>query len=253
MKHLLEDFFFENKHFAEINPLICGQEQCLPLHSCGPEIRNHYLIHYVISGKGILRMNHTTYRISGGQVFLIKPYTMFFYQADKEDPWHYIWIGFSGKYADIFKSFPDAVFKMDSYPFQKMLDVKYYNGTESEFLAGRLFILISEIFKTSSSNHVDAVINYIKTNYMRNISISGIADQLSLNRCYLSSLFKKATGKSIQTFLLETKIHESLNLLKNGYSINEVASLVGYADSFTFSKAFKRVYGKSPKNFREIL
>lgn len=253
MKHLIEDFLFENKHFTEINPLICGQEQCKPLHSCGPEIRNHYLIHYVLSGKGILRMQNETYHIQQGQVFLIKPNVLFFYQADNDDPWHYIWVGFSGSYADVLKDYRSTVFLMNSYFFSKMMDVKHYKGMEPEFLAGRIYILIAELFKQqTATNHVEAVINYIKTNYMRNISITDIAAQLSLNRCYLTTIFKHATGKSMQTFLLETKIHESLVLLRQGYSINEVSTLIGYADPFTYSKAFKRIYGKSPKHFREL-
>ncbi len=45
---------FPNDHFLDIRPYQYGWEQCKPLHSFGPFVRNHYLFHYIISGKGML-------------------------------------------------------------------------------------------------------------------------------------------------------------------------------------------------------
>mgnify|MGYP000004972814 CR=1 FL=1 len=45
---------FPNERFIDLNIYQFGYEQCSPLHSFGPFVRNHYLFHYIISGKGTL-------------------------------------------------------------------------------------------------------------------------------------------------------------------------------------------------------
>ena len=48
---------FPNENFLDLRLYQYGWEQCAPLHSYGPTVRNHYLFHYVISGQGWLDSN----------------------------------------------------------------------------------------------------------------------------------------------------------------------------------------------------
>ena len=48
---------FPDEHFMDLTLYQFGYEKCAPLHSFGPFVRNHYLFHYVISGKGTLHSN----------------------------------------------------------------------------------------------------------------------------------------------------------------------------------------------------
>ena len=77
-----------------------GEEKCQPFHFYGPAQRTHYLIHFVVSGKGTFRYPGQTQVIEAGQGFLILPGEETFYQADGLDPWHYAWVGYSGALAD---------------------------------------------------------------------------------------------------------------------------------------------------------
>ena len=45
---------FSNELFLDLTVYQYGYEKCDPLHSYGPFVRNHYLFHYIISGKGTL-------------------------------------------------------------------------------------------------------------------------------------------------------------------------------------------------------
>ena len=45
---------FSDDRFMDLTLYQYGYEQCLPLHSYGPFVRNHFLFHYIISGKGTL-------------------------------------------------------------------------------------------------------------------------------------------------------------------------------------------------------
>nr|MCR4588983.1 AraC family ligand binding domain-containing protein [Lachnospiraceae bacterium] len=75
----------------------CGVSRTEPLHSFGPAVKPHNMIHYIMSGKGTFTMNGVTYPLSAGNGFLIVPDELVFYQADEKDPWTYVWVGFTGE------------------------------------------------------------------------------------------------------------------------------------------------------------
>ncbi len=78
----------------------CGQSRCMPLHNYGPTVRPNYIIHYITEGKGCFCAEGNKYELEAGQGFLIVPGQQTFYQADKELPWTYLWVGFDGGNVD---------------------------------------------------------------------------------------------------------------------------------------------------------
>ncbi len=77
----------------------CGLSRTEPKHSFGPALKPHYLIHYILSGKGKFSIGGEEYPLEAGYGFLITPDELAFYQADEEEPWTYVWVGFSGTQA----------------------------------------------------------------------------------------------------------------------------------------------------------
>lgn len=77
----------------------CGLQSCAPNHSWGPGVRDHFLIHFVLSGKGKYVCEGKEYDLKAGDMFLIKPSQVVSYIADENDPWEYYWVGFNGTYA----------------------------------------------------------------------------------------------------------------------------------------------------------
>ena len=66
-----------------------GREQCMGSHSFGPAKRAHYLIHFIIKGKGVFFADEKKYVLKQRDMFLIRPGETTFYYADEEDPWEY--------------------------------------------------------------------------------------------------------------------------------------------------------------------
>ena len=76
------------KHkFSDLYLCFCGYEACQPFHSYGPAVRPNYVIHYIISGKGIFTIGNRTYRLTAGQGFFLMPNVRTYYEADADDPW----------------------------------------------------------------------------------------------------------------------------------------------------------------------
>lgn len=250
-----------NREFREINPLQAGWERCRPGHSFGPALRSFYLLHYVVSGHGTFRTENKSSRVGPGEIFVIRPGETTFYQASSEDPWHYIWIGFTlglplpealksdvvslPQAGEIFSSVPDLVHRE--------------NGRETS-LCGKLWELFSlleqEEIPSSArkGKSADAYVNmaktYMETEYMRNVSVTALARKLNLDRSYFSKLFRESTGKSPQQYLTWLRLKKAAELLREyGKTPGEAAIAVGYSDVFSFSRMFKRHFGISPREY----
>ena len=84
------------KNLVSLSVYNVGYQKCEPLYQWGPGIRDHYLIHHIVSGCGYYTMGGRTYTLKAGDTFLIYPLTEITYHADDKDPWEYYWVGFSG-------------------------------------------------------------------------------------------------------------------------------------------------------------
>ena len=93
---------YKNSYKADAKDLVSlsvynvGCQRCDSGYQWGPGIRDHYLIHYIISGQGSYTLNRKTHTLSAGDAFLVYPNTEVIYQADVNDPWEYAWVGFTG-------------------------------------------------------------------------------------------------------------------------------------------------------------
>ena len=88
---------------------------------------------------------------------------------------------------------------------------------------------------------------YIQENFTNpdlNISQTGL--YFHMTPAYLSSIYKKDTGESLLKFINQTRIDEAEKLLADGISVVEVAERVGFRDSSTFIRIFKKFTGATP-------
>lgn len=248
---MIKEFFFTNKYLPGLNPRTVGLEECAPGQSCGPEIRDTYLFQYIISGKGTFRVNQKTYRLSSGNLMIVPSNTMFYLEADQNDPWVYTWIDFDGDYAAVLDGLGHDFIKAESRYFDDFLACKNFPGREAEYLSGRLWIIISRILQEKNKgSYITAVKDYITANYMRSLNVEKIAGIIGISRKYLSRIFKESTGQSIQEFIISIRMHKARALLTNQrFSVKTTASLVGYSDVYAFSKIFKKVFSHPPKYY----
>ncbi|MFC4779586.1 helix-turn-helix domain-containing protein [Paenibacillus sp. GCM10023252] len=82
-----------------MNVLFAGESQTRPGHRLGPKVFDLYLMHFVLSGRGIFECADEQYELREGHTFIIAPEQLVSYSSDREDPWRYRWIAFSGSLA----------------------------------------------------------------------------------------------------------------------------------------------------------
>ena len=245
-----ETYIVENKHFQMLNILSLGKHICESGYTFGYAYTNFYLVHYIVRGKGVFYKNGISHNLKAGEIFIIKPDNEYTYIADENEPWEYIFFSFDGEMAKLFDNIDDTM-KFSSNVISEMLDASNLENTRSEFLTGKLFEFYSEIFENEAhkNDYIKKAKDYIKINYARKLQVSEVAEALNLNTRYLSRIFKEKTNSTIQEYMIKYKLKKAEILLKHGMSVGTTAKLIGYDDTFTFSKAFKRVKGVSPKDF----
>ncbi|MDD4082097.1 MAG: helix-turn-helix domain-containing protein [Sphaerochaetaceae bacterium] len=101
---------------------------------------------------------------------------------------------------------------------------------------------------------IKMAINYVRTNFSKNIGLQEVSDLLSVTDSYLSRLFKEETKVNFLQFLNAYRINQSLIMMQNPkLNINQIASCCGFTNSGYYSKIFKKIIGVSPSQFRDSL
>ena len=95
--------------------------------------------------------------------------------------------------------------------------------------------------------------NTIYMNFQNDISVEDISASCGLNRSYFGKIFHDTIGRSPQEFLISYRMTKAAELLKiTSLSIADIGNAVGYPNQLHFSRAFKNVYGMSPRNWRTV-
>ncbi len=240
--------------FDDVSPIFAGDEECKPGHKFGPAVREYHLIHFCLSGRGVLQDRYGEHEIEAGELFIIRPGEATIYHADEKDPWHYIWIAFTGKMAKKFNTGRSV------YPFSgeiaKRLSVLIEREeSHAERYISFIYDLMCELIfddadATEEEDKLHKVRKYIKYNYMHPLRVEALAVGCGFERSYLYRIFKARYGMSVKDYITKTRMDNAKKLLNDGYTVYETARLVGYEDEFNFSKAFKKYHGVSPSQMK---
>ena len=256
-----------------------GYEECQKDKRKVSLIKDYYIFHFVIKGKGYLKSQKNEYiPINKNSCFLIEAGKNAKYYQDKDNPWTYFWIEIKGK--NIEKFIDLLAFKNNNnvINISNIKDIKncffdvfnqdlYSQNILSENL--RIQCLILKIFSnlfSSNANHkleskekmlskteeqVGAIIKYINNNYTSsNLSIKNLANMFYFNSSYLNRIIKKYTGMSPKRLIIKLRMERAVMLMKKkNMTVSEISFEVGYKNQFYFSKEFKDYYGVSPSQY----
>ena len=264
--------FLDYDKSDEVRLYEIGSYSCIPGYSYGPVIRPRGILHYVTSGKGRLMIAGKEFHIHGEQIFFIPAGVSAYYIADMEEPWSYFWLHLGGSSLlellrecgitenDPVRDVPVSGSKSVLMPIIDDLFTEYEREYYSiakiyefmDFLRSEYSAKYSMTNESLQLKYVRTVIKFIQLKFSEPIHVDDIATTCGLNRSYLSRLFHDATGSTIKDYLTSYRISTAQSMLKKTDSpIQYIAFAVGYSDIFTFSKAFKKITGQSPREYRK--
>ena len=142
------------------------------------------------------------------------------------------------------KSWDERVVSWDAFETLSLAEYReliYYEVNTIQLLGGDIYDI-----------KIKNAVHYILWNYSNpDLSIKVIADHVNLSQNYLSTLFKKQTGVTINDFLLNIRAEKACRLLSDtDLKLYEIAERIGLLDANYLSTVFKRQYGVTPTQYR---
>ena len=94
--------------------------------------------------------------------------------------------------------------------------------------------------------------DFIDTNYTnQDISVASIADMLNITPNYMSQVFKKEFGIGLLEYLTKLRIEKACKfLVETNYTLEQIASKVGFSNARSFSRSFVKLEGLNPSKYR---
>jgi AraC-like DNA-binding protein len=232
-----------------------------------------YQFIYISQGKGIFETELTkAYNISAGDLFVLFPGVLHYYEPSLETGWHEHWLELDGVLAET------IINQYDFNPKEPVINIGHnetildlfgkvideirleHIGYQYKLIGLAMNILghvkANLLRKQTSNSHIDNIIRKACCLMMENIehpySIEEIAVKLKVGYHWFRSIFKEYTGSSPLNYLQQLRLAKGKELLKNSnMPVYLIAEAIGFETSKYFCHWFKKKVGKTPIVFRK--
>lgn len=97
---------------------------------------------------------------------------------------------------------------------------------------------------------ISIIRKYVEEHY-RDVTLEDLTTQVHMNPDYISKFFKQKTGQYFSDYLMEVRMNKAAELLDDvRYKTYEISDMVGYSNSFNFTRTFKNYFGMNPREYR---
>ena len=261
-------------HFHGINLLQVGRRYCeqTDVIAAHPHL-NWFELTVVTSGKGSIITNGESALVQSGDIYLSFPCDVHEIRADRNSKLEYDFLSFNCEeepwkselklIMQHQRSGNSRIFQDEKIPLLVNYAITEFSVKNQPFVENALTNILQLLLaylvrdfndvKQNPTNVSEAEIlcfqlmNYIDTHVYSIERLCEVAQKFNYNYGYLSGVFKKTTGKTLNEYFLHRKMETAKALvLEKKKKIGEIAEMLHYT-LYSFSKAFKEKYGVSPK------
>lgn len=263
-------YFFLNLAPSRQQPLtlvLGGREQCNPDYHVTRRGFPFYVLEYVVSGRGSVRLDHHRHALAAGVVFSYAPTTAYEIATDPEDTMVKYFLCFAGKSVParlkrcgiaLATSRLLAAHAEIASVLEDLVREGQRSGELAPQICAALFeLLLLKIEDTATlAPHAseparEAFLRckaLIDAEAERVGSLAEIARATGVEASSVCRWFRRYQGTSPYQYLLRRKMNIAAeHLVENGGLVKEAAQRVGFADPYHFSRAFKAVHGVAPR------
>lgn len=249
-----------------------GKLKALSLHKSLRENLKSYLFFIVKDGEGELVYNGESFELCKNDCIFLdcqKKYS----HATSLRFWTLKWIHFYGvNMGNIYEKYKNRGGKVVFHPqklykYENKLDELYEVATSVSYvkdmkihekISGLLVLLMEDSWNPTDNKYLGKVISvykikeYLDMHYNEKISLDKLASVFYINKFYMTDLFKRQYGVTINEYLINIRITKGKEMLRfSDKPIEEIAINCGINNPYYFSRLFKKIEGISPSGYRK--
>lgn len=278
--HLNKTYFSNPLSFGGVSIFQIGRRYCnggtlIPLHIHG----DYFELTIITDGKGTITTNGVPVQVQKGDIYLSLPCESHKIVSDFKEPLKYDFFAFlctDNEKREEFDRITENYYSPNSRVFYNEKIRGIVSGAIAELDANKQYSaeLLDCVFKeiviriirsftkikpekytqnvTAAEVICYKLMNYIDTHIYSLKSLKELEDFTDYSYGYLSSLFKKTTGNSLNLYYREKRLEAArLLIIENRLKSTEISEMLGYSSVYAFSKAFTSRFSMSPREYRK--
>ena len=270
VKNNFELYYYEDIHIYNVNK----------------HTHNYYEFYFFVDGNITMNIKGNDYQLKQGDVVLIPPHiSHYITNNDTNIPYRRFVLWVDSKYyknvMDRFSEFKYIVTNVkDNNQYIYANDVITFNLFQTKLFniieessshnfgkEQKIIILLYDLLldlnrmaydlthptkQHTNLNLHDNIISYIETNIEDELTLDDIADNFYVSKYHIAHIFKQKYGISVHKFITKRRLEMCKNAIMSGLNITDIFNKYGFKDYSSFYRAFKKEFGLSPKEFKEL-
>jgi AraC-like DNA-binding protein len=237
-----------------------------------PEGSLDHILMFCVEGEGWVSIAGKDRTIRNDQMFCLPAGVPHWYGSSEDNPWSTYWLHFTGRQAAEYFQWIGVSPENPVLHLSQRMDIQaaFENiwrrlravHTYDNLLQGSIgmtsylgfvenAIHAAEVRQRDIDQHIQETIDFVSSNLNAELSLTELAQLSQLSVARYTVAFRRATGCSPMEYFNRLRIQRACELLNNtALSVQEIGQTVGFSDPYYFSRAFKRIIGASPNQYR---
>jgi len=239
-----------------------------------PHTHNHTELFYIIGGKGQFMIEDRFYPVDANNLVIINPNVIHTEDSLNAMPLEYIVLGIEGIALATGENSNGQFCILDHFESVEissclrniLREMEQKNTGYEDICQAYMEILIIRLMRNTSlaipteplaisgNRQCAAVRRYIDLHFKEPLTLEQLAEEVHMNKYYLSHAFKREFGASPINYMINRRIEESKYLLtETDLSLSQISQLLGFSSPSYFSQVFRRTQSISPMEYRQSM